>query len=195
MSAGTTSAVLAPVTTADELNAAAEHRAVDADEVQALSPRYAGDRFDAATSEEELAQLAQEILPGYSYDPAKRGRIILQGGRQVERRSKGSTVPDLYLRGRRVRIGDPRLPPISLEAKNYFVGEEGAYETFIQATVKQARQRAAALPKTAQQHLLIDLRGQDVSRGYADALRRDLEARSNGLLRYDRIHLLPRSLE
>ena len=179
----------------DELNAAAGHRAVDAEEVQALSPRYAGDRFDAATSEEELAQLAQEVLPGYSYDPATRGRIILRGGRQVTARSAGSTVPDLYLRGRRARAGDPRLPPISLEAKNYLVSEQGVYETFIQATVKQAQQRAAALPKTAQQYLLIDLRGQDVTRGYADALRRDLAARSNGLLRYDRIYFLPRSLE
>jgi hypothetical protein len=179
----------------DELNAAAGDRVVEHDEAQALSPRYAGDRFDAATSEEELVLLAQEVLPAYSYDPATRGRIVLRGGRQVGARSAGSTVPDLYLRGRRARAGDARLPPVSLEAKNYLVGEKGSYEEFIQATVRQAQQRAAALPKTAQQYLLIDLRGQDVSRDFAAGLRRDLAARSNGLLRYDRIYLLPRALE
>lgn len=146
-------------------------------------------------SADSAVRPAQEVLPGYTYDPATRGRIILRGGRQVTARSAGSTVPDVYLRGRRARQGDPRLPPISLEAKNYLVGEQGVYETFVQAAVKQAQQRAAALPKTAQQYLLIDLRGQDVTRGYADALRRDLAARSNGLLRYDRIYFLPRSLE
>ena len=43
--------------------------------------------------------------------------------------------------------------------------------------------------------LLIDLRGQDVTREFADGLRRDLARRSEGWLKPERIHFLPRSLD
>lgn len=174
----------------DELNAAHNDPAIDPEEVSTLSPRYAGDRFDAAMTEEDLSLLAQELFSRYKYDPATQGKINLKGGVPVRASSKGSTRPDLYMRGRRVQAGDPRMPPISLEAKNYFVGDEANYEEFVAATVKQARQRAAALPKSAQQHLIIDLRGQDVTPGFADGLRRDMVGRSDGLFRYERIYFL-----
>lgn len=174
----------------DELNAAHNDAAIEPEEVSTLSPRYAGDRFDAAMTEEDLSLVAQELFPRYDYDPATRGKINLKGGVPVRAAAKGSTRPDLYMRGRRAQAGDPRLPPVSLEAKNYFVGDEANYEEFVAATVKQARQRAAALPKSAQQHLVIDLRGQDVTPDFADGLRRDLVGRSEGLFRYERIYFL-----
>jgi len=174
----------------EELNAPPDSPSVNEEDVEQMSPRYAGDRFDAAMTEEDLALVAQELFPQYAYDPATRGRLIFKGGKPTGRRSSGSTVPDLYLRGRRARAGNPRLAPISLEAKNYFLGDEALYEDFLDATVKQARQRAAALPKSAQQHVVIDLRGQNPSVGFIDRLRADLVKRSGGVLRADRIHFL-----
>ncbi len=163
------------------------------DELEQLSTRFGGDRFDAKMTEEELAVLAQELFPQYTYDPRLRGKIVVHQGkvRPGQSKPKGSTVPDLYLRGARRRGEVPRRPPISLEAKNYFVGGVEAREEFLIATIRQARQRAAALPRTARQHVLIDLRGQEVTREFADALRRELAMRSGRILRPDRIHFLP----
>jgi filamentous hemagglutinin len=104
-------------------------------------------------------------------------------------------VPDLYLRGRRARAGDPRLSPISLEAKNYYLGDAAVYDEFLSATAKQATQRAAALPKSAQQHVVIDLRGQNPPPGFLDRLRNDLAERSGGVLKPDRIHFLTSGAE
>jgi len=161
------------------------------EEIDHLTARFGNDRFDDSVSEEELVELAHELFPNYPHDPAVRGKVVLHQGRVRPGlgRPKDSTVPDLYLPGAR------RRPPISLDAKNYFVGEEGAYDQFIIDTVVQARKRVAGLPRSAQQHVLIDLRGQDVTREFADALRRDLAARSGGILRPDRIYFLPRSLD
>jgi hypothetical protein len=97
-------------------------------------------------------------------------------------------VPDLYLRRRGRR-------PVSLEAKNVYVGDPDQWNNFVAATVEQARQRATALPRTAQQHIVLDLRGQDVTREAAEALRQDLARRSGGVLRPDRIHFFPPSLD
>jgi hypothetical protein len=174
----------------EELNAPPDRLGVNEEDVEQMSPRHEGDRFDAAMTEEDLALVAQELFPQYAYDPATKGRLILKAGKPTGRRSSGSTVPDLYLRGRRARAGNPRLAPISLEAKNYFLGDEALYEDFLAATVKQARQRATALPKSAQQHLVIDLRGQNPPVGFIERLRADLVERSGGLLGADRIHFL-----
>jgi Domain of unknown function (DUF4157) len=174
----------------EELNAPPDRLGVNEEDLEQMSPRYEGDRFDAAMTEEDLALVAQELFPQYAYDPAARGRLIFKAGKLTGRRSSGSTVPDLYLRGRRARAGNPRLAPISLEAKNYFLGGEALYEDFVATTVKQARQRAAALPKSAQQHLVIDLRGQNPPVGFIERLRADLVERSGGLLGAGRIHFL-----
>jgi hypothetical protein len=179
----------------EELNASQERRAVDKEELEKMSPRYEGDRFDAAMTEEDLALVAQELFPEYKYDPATKGRVIYRGGKPTRVRSKGSTVPDLYLRGRRARAGDPRLSPISLEAKNYYLGDAAVYDEFLSATAKQATQRAAALPKSAQQHVVIDLRGQNPPPGFLDRLRNDLAERSGGVLKPDRIHFLTSGAE
>ena len=147
-------------------------------------------RFDPATTEEDLALLAQEKFPQHRYDPRLRGREVFAGGRPVPagRRPRGSTVPDLYARA-------PRRRPISLEAKNVYVGDPETWEDIISRTLDQARRRAAALPRTAQQNIVIDFRGQDVTREFAEGLRRELAARSGGLIHPDRIHFLPPSLD
>ena len=163
------------------------------DELAQFGVRHEGDRFAADMTEEDLSLVAQELFPTYTtrLDPSTRGEVVLKGGRirPGRGRPRGSTVPDLYLRGTR------RQPPISIEAKNYFLGDPDVHEQFMITTVKQAQQRAAALPRTAQQHIVIDLRGQDVTREFADSVRRELSGRSGGLLRLDRIHFLPRSLD
>jgi len=172
----------------DELNAPEGSRAIDPSEAASLRPNYGTDRFSPSMTEEDLAEVAQQLFPGRQYDPATQGRIVFSGGRPVRQRVRGSTVPDLYLSGTR------RTRPVSLEAKNYFLGDEQAYFDFMDAVIGQGQQRAAALPRTAQQHLVIDLRGQEVTRAFADGVRRDLVAFSDGLFRYDRIHFLPWSL-
>jgi hypothetical protein len=90
--------------------------------------------------------------------------------------------------------GTRRTRPISLDAKNYFLGEPQAVDDFVVSTVVQARQRAAALPRTADQHIVIDFRGQDVTREFVAGLKRDLARRSGGILRFDRIHAWPLTL-
>jgi hypothetical protein len=172
----------------DELNAPGRSKDADPSELEGLQPRHPGDRFSADMTEEDLALVAQELFPERIYDPATRGKLIFSGRRPVTSRNRGSTVPDLYLRGTR------RTRPISLEAKNYFVGDPDAYEGFIIDVLKQARQRAAALPKTAEQHVVIDLRGQEVAGELLARLKDDLVRYSKGILRADRIHFLPLSL-
>ena len=173
----------------DELNEPGPRHEED---VEGLHPELEGGRYSGfSQSEEELILLAQELFPEYRYDPRTRGRVVFLGGRVYRGRDlpEDSTIPDLYLPGTR------RRPPISLEAKNYYVGEEQSYEQFIVRTLIQVRSRAAALPRTAQQHILIDLRGQDLSRDFAAGLRRELAGRSEGRLRPDRIHFIPRELD
>ena len=103
---------------------------------------------------------------------------------------KGGTRPELY------HPGTDTHPPISLEAKNYLlddvvVGENPELmQTFLERTADQARRRATQLPGDAEQHILIDLRGQEVSPGTREGIRRDLEALSDGALRQTRIHFL-----
>jgi hypothetical protein len=173
----------------DELNEPGPRQAED---VEGLQTEPEGGRYSGfSQSEEELIQLAQELFPEYRYDPRTRGRVVIYRGRVYRGtgRPEGSTIPDLYLPGSR------RRPPISLESKNYYVGAEQPYEQFMLETLDQVRRRAAALPRTAQQHILIDLRGQDLSRDFAAGLRRELAGRSGGLLRPDRIHFIPRDLD
>jgi hypothetical protein len=179
----------------DELNAPGPRQA---DDVEGLQTEPEGGRYSGfAQSEEELIQLAQELFPEYQYDPSTRGRVVVRGGRVYRGRGRprGSTVPDLYLPGSRGGPGSRRRPPISLESKNYYVGGPESYEQFMLQTLDQVRRRAAALPRSAQQHILIDLRGQDLTRDFAAGLRRELAGRSGGLLRPDRIHFIPRSLD
>jgi len=165
-----------------------EEIAADPEELRELSLRFEGDRFDPSMTEEDLPLFAQEHFPEHVHDPAKRGREVFAGGRPVRRQRLGSSRPDLYIR-------TPRRRPISLEAKNVFVSEPEEWDLFILRTVRQAEQRAAALPRTARQHIVIDFRGQDVTREFAAGLRRELAARSNGLIRPRRIHFLPPSLD
>jgi hypothetical protein len=40
---------------------------VNEEDIEQMSPRYEGDRFDWAMTEEDLALVAQEIFPQYNY--------------------------------------------------------------------------------------------------------------------------------
>lgn len=153
-----------------------------------LGERHGGDRFHWSMSEEDLTLFAQEHFPEYGYDPAKRGRRVFRSGKEVRGRPAKSTVPDLYLEAE-------GRPPISLESKNVLVTDPVQREEFVVSTVIQAQRRAAALPPGALQHMVIDLRGQDVTRELAASLRRELATRSGGILGADRIHFIPPSLD
>jgi len=161
----------------------------DPDELANLPERYGSDRFTPAVSEEDLVLFAQEHFPEYSYTPANRGNEVFRGGQLLPGRARprGSTVPDLYLRA-------PRRRPISLDAKNVYVGDRRQWEEAIEKILAQARQRAAALPRGAEQHIVLDLRGQEVTREAAEALRQELADASGRLLRPERIHFFPPEL-
>ena len=61
---------------------------------------------------------------------------------------------------------------------------------FLMKTGDQAQRRAANLPENAEQYIIIDLRGQQVSKASQEGIRRDLEVWSNGHLRGDRIRFI-----
>jgi hypothetical protein len=164
----------------------------DPDELRQLSTGRGGDRPLPADTEADLISWAYERFPGYFKNPraaartvAQRGLLIARGGRVRPggRRGRGSSVPDLYVRARGRRS-------LSIEAKNYHVGDEGDRAQLVIDVVIQARQRAAALPRSARQHVVIDLRGQHVSRGIESEIRRALVEASRGVLRPRRIHFL-----
>lgn len=106
------------------------------------------------------------------------------------RTQKGDTKPELFHPG-----GDGK-PPISVEVKNWPLGDEAvAAESFLMSdfllkTGHQAQLRAANLPADAQQWLIIDLRGQQVSKASQEGIARDLEVSSNGAYNRERIRFL-----
>jgi hypothetical protein len=155
----------------------------DPEELEGLTKKFEGDRFDPRETELELPEFALEKFPGRKFDP--RGQVIIKGGRPQKggRRGKGSTVPDLYLPGSRGRR------PVTIDAKNYYVGDKAGRDALIVDTVLQARQRAVAI-RTARQHVVIDLRGQDVPDTVVDAIVKELVKASGGLLSRRRIHFL-----
>ena len=61
---------------------------------------------------------------------------------------------------------------------------------FILKTGHQAQLRAANLPSNTEQYLIIDLRGQTVSKASQEGIKRDLEVSSNGAYQADRIRFL-----
>ncbi|MBO9205497.1 MULTISPECIES: eCIS core domain-containing protein [Niastella] len=152
------------------------------------------ERFPWQVSEEELSLIQAEFpdLPAEGW--FRQRPVVRRGGQSVViergRTPRGSTIPELY------HPGTPTHPPISLEAKNYLLDDIRVGENpelmrdFIERTADQARRRATQLPANAEQHILIDIRGQQVSQAARDGIRRDLERYSEGALQQDRIRFL-----
>ena len=106
------------------------------------------------------------------------------------RTQRGDTKPELF------HPGGPGQAPISVEVKNWPLGDEAVagdpflMTDFIQKTGHQAQLRAANLPSNTEQYLIIDLRGQTVSKATQEGIKRDLEVSSNGAYQADRIRFL-----
>jgi hypothetical protein len=69
-------------------------------------------------------------------------------------------------------------------------GESGINADIPGTTADQAKRRTTQLPGNDEQHMMIDLRVQEVSPATCEGIRRDLEVLSDGALRPDRIHFL-----
>ena len=55
-------------------------------------------------------------------------------------------------------------------------------QDFLNRTTDQTLRRAEALPENAQQHIQIDLRGQEVSPETLESIQTDLAGKSDGVL-------------
>jgi hypothetical protein len=173
----------------DEVRAAAE-------EIDALTAGKTPhvDRFTWQMSEEEAALMQAEFpdLPAAGW--REQPRIVKRQGESViiekGRTPKGATIPERY------HPGSASHPPVSLEVKNWPLDEAAMVEDrfarsdFLLKTADQAKRRAAQLPAGAQQHILIDLRGQQVDERTRDWLAQRLEQLSDGALRADRVRFL-----
>ncbi|GAN64152.1 hypothetical protein AA0313_1946 [Acetobacter indonesiensis NRIC 0313] len=73
----------------------------------------------------------------------------------------------------------------SYEVKNYNIAKNSS--GLISNVIKQIIQRASQLPKDTQQNVVIDVRGQNVSRETAMTIVKKIIEKSNGILSQENI--------
>ncbi|HEU4653439.1 MAG TPA: DUF4157 domain-containing protein [Steroidobacteraceae bacterium] len=164
------------------------------DEMQEM-PIRANERYDWKVSEEEASVLQAEFpeLPAQGWRTQR--PVVRRPNGQVEiidrgRTPRGATVPERY------HPGDATHPPVSIEVKNWTVDDVAVADDpflmrdFLAKTGEQAQRRAKVLPPNTEHYVIIDLRGQQVSKATQEGIRRDLEVSSNGVLSGDHIRFL-----
>jgi hypothetical protein len=164
------------------------------DEMQDM-PIRANERYDWKVSEEESSVLQAEFpeLPAQGWRTQR--PVVRRPNGQVEivdrgRTPRGATVPERY------HPGDATHPPVSIEVKNWTVDDVAVADDpflmrdFLAKTGEQAQRRARVLPPNTEHYVIIDLRGQQVSKATQEGIRRDLEVSSNGVLSGDHIRFL-----
>jgi hypothetical protein len=152
------------------------------------------DRFHWEVTEDDLNSVFESHfhdLPPELWRTGE-GRVFVLGAEAPPGRLPGRTPaartawtkPDAYHPGTAV----PYHPPVSLEAKNWRIGQSA--DDFVYSTARQALDRAEHLPLDAQQWVIIDLRGQRVAAEELERIRGELERLSGGNLRRSRIIVL-----
>ena len=92
--------------------------------------------------------------------------------------TKGSVRPDGWVVG------------ASLEAKNYDLSTPDQQERLVENIAKQAQQRDIHLPPGNEQHVTIDVRGQNISEETLWALRLEISGQTKGSIPPEKITFL-----
>jgi len=150
--------------------------------------------LDQAAATKKAEDTALLLRPTWRQSEVDVGKIL--GGDFVEQQSfknvggkpqkvpygtKGSTRPDWFKAG---------PPPASVEVKNYNLETVAGQRRLIDNVTNQAIQRAKEMPADTVQHLIIDVRGQNVPLETLDDIVETIEHASNGNLKAENIRIL-----
>ncbi|WP_422013662.1 hypothetical protein [Reyranella sp.] len=106
-------------------------------------------------------------------------QVAFKNGNEVSSRTRGSVRPDGGSADRR---------SASFEIKNCNINTNAA--GLVNKVTRQVLERAQHLPPSVQQHIAIDVRGQQVSAEQLNDIARRIVQRSNGLLRHEHIEFM-----
>jgi hypothetical protein len=146
----------------------------------------APDRFHWSMTEEDLREFAIRRFRNLPASGWQRQPMYANGGRvrgRFPRRAPGQRTA--YTKPEWFHPGDP---PTSLEGKNWKIGTD--IDDFVTNTTNQAITRQPHLPPNSQQHVIIDIRGQEVPQAVRQQIVDRLVRGSRGTLTADQIHFL-----
>jgi hypothetical protein len=106
-------------------------------------------------------------------------QVAFKNGKEVSSRTRGSVRPDGVSADRR---------SASFEIKNHNINTNA--DGLIYKVTRQVLERAQHLPPSMQQHIAIDVRGQQVSTEQLNDIARRIVQRSNGILRREHIEFI-----
>ena len=106
-------------------------------------------------------------------------QVSFKNGKEVSSRTRGSVRPDGISADRR---------SASFEIKNYNINTNAA--GLVNKVTRQVLERAQHPPPSMQQHIAIDVRGQQVSTEQLNDIARRIVQRLNGLLRREHIEFM-----
>ncbi|TYR78804.1 hypothetical protein FZC66_17390 [Priestia megaterium] len=107
-----------------------------------------------------------EIDVGKEY-PGYRDQVSYKEGNEVSHGTKNSSRPDFYIDGH------------SIEVKNYKVTTSSGRSNLIRNVSKQINKRISDLPEHTKQSVIIDVRGQNVSRDVLRDIKQKINERTN----------------
>ncbi|MCG3088319.1 hypothetical protein L7D49_10350 [Sporosarcina sp. MB25] len=109
-----------------------------------------------------------EIDVGKEY-PGYRDQVSYKDGQEVSHGTKNSSRPDFYTNGH------------SIEVKNYNLTTSSGRSNLIRNVSKQVNKRISDLPEKTKQTVIIDIRGQNVSRDVLRDVKQKINDRTNGV--------------
>ncbi|MFC4619764.1 T7SS effector LXG polymorphic toxin [Camelliibacillus cellulosilyticus] len=109
-----------------------------------------------------------EIDVGKEY-PGYRDQVSFKDRNEVSHGTKNSSRPDFYINGH------------SIEVKNYKVTTSSGRSNLIRNVSKQINKRISDLPYKTKQSVIIDVRGQNVTRDVLRDIKQKINGRTNGV--------------
>jgi Pre-toxin TG len=109
-----------------------------------------------------------EIDIGKEY-PGYRDQVSFKDGVEVQHGTKNSSRPDFYIKGH------------SIEVKNYNLTTPSGRSNLVRNVSKQINKRINDLPSGTKQTVIIDARGQNISRDVLRDVRNRINERTNGV--------------
>ncbi|WP_185805336.1 hypothetical protein [Bacillus canaveralius] len=109
-----------------------------------------------------------EIDVGTEY-PGYRDQVSFKDGNEVNHGTKNSSRPDFYISGH------------SIEVKNYKLTTSSGRKNLIRNVSKQINKRISDLPEKTNQSVIIDVRGQSVSRDVLRDIKQKINERTKGV--------------